>query len=87
MNITRRIHLNPQSKGNPGKIFEAEFRTAWLVPLGMPWHGSDLGDHHYTFANRHPGAVQSYQLGMSMRARSRCSNCLAECTRAPRPTT
>ena len=30
MNLTRRIHLNPQSKGSLGKSFEAEFRTAWL---------------------------------------------------------
>ena len=63
MNITRRIHLNPQSKGNLGKSFEAEFRTAWLDRLGIPWNGSDLDDRHHTFANRHPGAVQSYQLG------------------------
>src|SRR5438046_5076295 len=34
MNITRRIHLNPQSKGSLGKSFEAEFRTAWLDSLG-----------------------------------------------------
>ena len=34
MNTTRRIHLNPQSKGNLGKSFEAEFRTAWLDQLG-----------------------------------------------------
>lgn len=63
MNITRRIHLNPQSKGNLGKSFEAEFRTAWLDRLGIPWNGSDLDDRHHTFAGRHPGAVQSYQLG------------------------
>ena len=29
-NITKRIHINPQSKGSLGKSFEAEFRTAWL---------------------------------------------------------
>jgi len=63
MNITQRIHLNPQSKGNLGKSFEAEFRTAWLDRLGIPWNGSDLDDRHHTFASRHPGAVQSYQLG------------------------
>ena len=63
MNITRRIHLNPQSKGNLGKSFEAEFRTAWLDRLGIEWNGSDLDDRHHTFASRHPGAVQSYQLG------------------------
>ncbi len=38
MNITRRIHLNPQSKGNLGKSFEAEFRTAWLDQLGVQWN-------------------------------------------------
>ena len=63
MNITRRIHLNPQSKGNLGKSFEAEFRTAWLDQLGIAWNGSDLDDRHHTFANRHPEAVRSYQLG------------------------
>ncbi len=63
MNITRRIHLNPQSKGNLGKSFEAEFRTAWLNRLGIAWNGSDLDDRHCTFANRHPQTVRSYQLG------------------------
>jgi hypothetical protein len=63
MNITRRIHLNPQSKGNLGKSLEAEFRTAWLDQLGIPWNGSDLDDRHHTFASRHPEAVRSYPLG------------------------
>jgi hypothetical protein len=63
MNITRRIHLNPQSKGNLGKSFEAEFRTAWLNQLGIQWNGSDLDDRHHTFASRHKDAVRSYQLG------------------------
>src|SRR5213594_1649372 len=54
MNITRRIHLNPQSKGNLGKSFEAEFRVAWLDRLGIQWNGSDLDDRHHTFASRHP---------------------------------
>ena len=63
MNTTRRIHLNPQSKGNLGKSFEAEFRTAWLERLGITWNGSDLDDRHYTFANRHPQVVRSYELG------------------------
>src|SRR5437016_3635807 len=63
MNITRRIHLNPQSKGNLGKSFEAEFRTAWLDRLGIAWTGSDLDDRHHTFAHRHKQAVRSYQLG------------------------
>src|ERR1700733_8777068 len=52
MNIKRRIHLNPQSKGNLGKSFEAEFRTAWLDQLGVQWNGSDLDDRHHTFASR-----------------------------------
>lgn len=63
MNINRRIHLNPQSKGNLGKSFEAEFRTAWLDSIAVPWNGSDLDDRHHTFASRHPQAVRSYQLG------------------------
>lgn len=63
MNITRRIHLNPQSKGNLGKSLEAEFRTAWLDRLGIPWNGSDLDDRHNTFASRHPEVVRSYPLG------------------------
>lgn len=63
MNITRRIHLNPQSKGNLGKSFEIEFRTAWLDWHGIDWNGSDLDDRHHTFAHRHPEAVRSYQLG------------------------
>jgi hypothetical protein len=63
MNITRRIHLNPQSKGNLGKSFEAEFRTAWLDRHGMAWNGSDLDDRHHTFASRHREAVRSYRLG------------------------
>src|SRR5947207_2846961 len=63
MNIIRRIHLNPQSKGNLGKSFEAEFRTTWLDRLGIPWTGSDLDDRHHTFGSRHPQNVRSYQLG------------------------
>jgi hypothetical protein len=63
MNTIRRIHLNPQSKGNLGKSFEVEFRAAWLDRLGVPWNGSDLDDRHHTFANRHPEIVRSYQLG------------------------
>jgi hypothetical protein len=63
MNITRRIHLNPQSKGNLGKSFEAEFRVAWLDRHGLAWNGSDLDDRHHTFASRHPDNVRSYQLG------------------------
>ena len=63
MNVTQRIHLNPQSKGNLGKSFETEFRAAWLDRLSVPWNGSDLDDRHSTFASRHPGAVRSYPLG------------------------
>jgi len=63
MNITRRIHLNPQSKGNLGKSFEAEFRVAWLERYDIPWNGSDLDDRHHTFASRHRQVVRSYQLG------------------------
>jgi hypothetical protein len=63
MTITRRIHLNPQSKGSLGKSFETEFRTAWLDWHGIPWTGSDLDDRHHTFADRHPNHVKSYRLG------------------------
>jgi len=63
MNVTQRIHLNPQSKGNLGKSFESEFRVAWLDRLGIAWTGSDLDDRHHTFASRHPEAVRSYPLG------------------------
>jgi hypothetical protein len=63
MNITRRIHLNPQSKGNLGKSFEAEFRVAWLDRRGLTWNGSDLDDRHHTFGSRHAEIVRSYQLG------------------------
>src|SRR5439155_26218300 len=63
MNITRRIHLNPQSKGSLGKSFEAGFRTAWLDSLGIPWTGSDLDERHHIFADRHPEQIHSYRLG------------------------
>jgi hypothetical protein len=62
-NITKRIHINPQSKGSLGKSFEAEFRTAWLTCHGVTWNGSDLDDRHHSFADRHPEQVQSYVLG------------------------
>ena len=62
-NITKRIHINPQSKGSLGKSFEAEFRTAWLDYHGIQWNGSDLDDRHHSFADRHPEQVQSYVLG------------------------
>ena len=63
MNITKRIHINPQSKGSLGKSFEAEFRTAWLDYYDIHWNGSDLDDRHHSFADRHPQQVQSYVLG------------------------
>ena len=62
-NITKCIHINPQSKGSLGKSFEAEFRTAWLDYHGIQWNGSDLDDRHHSFADRHPEQVQSYVLG------------------------
>jgi hypothetical protein len=62
-NITKRIHINPQSKGSLGKSFESEFRTAWLNYHGIGWDGSDLDDRHHSFADRHPDQVQSYTLG------------------------
>ena len=62
-NITKRIHINPQSKGSLGKSFEAEFRTAWLDYYDIHWNGSDLDDRHHSFADRHPEQVQSYVLG------------------------
>jgi hypothetical protein len=67
MNITRRIHLNPQSKGNLGKSFEAEFRTAWLDRLGIPWNGPTLMTG-IPCKDDIP-AVRSYPRAMSMKAR------------------
>jgi hypothetical protein len=61
--ITKRIHINPQSKGSLGKSFEAEFRTAWLDYHQIAWNGSDLDDRHHSFADRHPDQVQSHTLG------------------------
>jgi hypothetical protein len=69
-NITKRIHINPQSKGSLGKSFEAEFRTAWLDYHGIHWNGSDLDDRHRSFADRHPGQVQSYKLGSDDESKS-----------------
>jgi hypothetical protein len=62
-NITKRIQINPQSKGSLGKSFEAEFRTAWLDYHQIHWNGSDLDDRHHSFFDRHPQQVQSYMLG------------------------
>ena len=69
-NITKRIHINPQSKGSLGKSFEAEFRTAWLDYHGIHWNGSDLDDRHHSFADRHPDQVQSYKLGSDDESKS-----------------
>ncbi len=63
MNITKRIHINPQTNGSLGKSFEAEFRTAWLDYHSIHWNGSDFDDRHHSFADRHPEQVQSYTLG------------------------
>jgi hypothetical protein len=69
-NITKRIHINPQSKGSLGKSFEAEFRTAWLDYHGIHWNGSDLDDRHHSFADRHPEQVQSFKLGSDDESKS-----------------
>ena len=55
-NITKRIHINPQSRGGLGKSFEAEFRTAWLDYHGVPWNGSDLDDRHRKFRSPTPAS-------------------------------
>src|ERR1022692_3003557 len=62
-NITKRIHINHQSKGSLGNSFETEFRTAWLDYHNIHWNGSDLDDRHHSFADRHSEQVQSYMLG------------------------
>src|SRR5271168_3635466 len=69
-NITKRIHINPQSKGSLGKSFEAEFRTAWLDYHQIAWNGSDLDDRHHSFADRHPEQVQSFKLGSDDESKS-----------------
>src|SRR5208282_5586581 len=69
-NISKRIHINPQSKGSLGKSFEAEFRTAWLDYHGIHWNGSDLDDRHHSFADRHTEQVQSYKLGSEDESKS-----------------
>jgi hypothetical protein len=69
-NITKSIHINPQSKGSLGKSFEAEFRTAWLYYHQVIWNGSDLDDRHHSFADRHPEQVQSYKLGSDDESKS-----------------
>ena len=69
-NITKRIHINPQSKCSLGNSFEAEFRTAWLDYHGIQWNGSDLDDRHHSFADRHPEQVQSHTLGSDDESKS-----------------
>ncbi len=69
-NISKRIHINPQSKGSLGKSFEAEFRTAWLDYHQIAWNGSDLDDRHRSFADRHLGQVQPLILGNAEESKS-----------------
>jgi hypothetical protein len=85
MNVTSRIHLNPQSKGNLGKSFETEFRTAWLDHLGVPWSGSDLDDRHQTFAARHPDQVRSYHLGGEQESKTSLLSLFRRVLRVPSP--
>lgn len=68
--IRRRLHANPQSKGNLGKSLETEFRVAWLDRHRVPWVGSDLDDRHGTFSGRHPGEVKTYKLGNEAEAKA-----------------
>ena len=70
INITKRIHINPQSKDSLGKSFEAEFRTAWLDYHGVQWNGSDLDDRHHSFTDRHPAKVEPYKLGSDDESKS-----------------
>ena len=64
----RRIHANPQSKGNLGKSLETELRCAWLDARGIPWRGTDLDDRHKTFATRHPQDVKLCKIGNEQEA-------------------
>ncbi len=82
---TSRIHLNPQSKGNLGKSFETEFRTAWLDHLGVSWTGSDLDDRHQTFAARHPDQVRSYHLGGDQESKTSLLSLFRRVLRTPSP--
>ena len=58
MNITRRIHLNPQSKGNLGRSFEVEFRVAWLDRL-MSENSNELNRWGFVDLAKRPGSVLS----------------------------
>ncbi len=60
--IMKKIYLNPQSKGNLGKSFETECRSAWLDALGIEWIGYDLDDRHRTFSKRHSQKVKLVNL-------------------------
>ena len=84
-NITKRIHINPQSKGSLGKSFEAEFRTAWLDYHGIQWNGSDLDDRHHSFADRHPKQVQSHTLGNDDDSKSTLLSLFRNVTRSDAP--
>jgi len=84
-NITKRIHINPQSKGSLGKSFEAEFRTAWLNYHGIQWNGSDLDDRHHSFADRHPEQVQSHTLGSDDESKSTLLGLFRNVTRSEAP--
>ncbi len=85
MNITKRIHINPQSKGSLGKSFEAEFRTAWLDYHQISWNGSDLDDRHNSFADRHHQQVQSHTLGNSEDSKSTLLGLFRNVTRSDAP--
>ena len=84
-NITKRIHINPQSKGSLGKSFEAEFRTAWLDYHGIQWNGSDLDDRHHSFADRHPEQVQPHTLGSEDESKSTLLGLFRNVTRSEAP--
>ena len=85
MNIIKRIHINPQSKGSLGKSFEAEFRTAWLDYHQISWNGSDLDDRHHSFADRHPKQVQSHTLGNDEDSKSTLLGLFRNVTRSNAP--
>ena len=85
MNITKRIHIDPQSKGSLGKSFEAKFRTAWLHYHQIAWDGSDLDDRHHSFADRHPQQVQSHTLGNDEDSKSTLLGLFRNITRGDAP--
>jgi hypothetical protein len=85
INISKRIHINPQSKGSLGKSFEAEFRTAWLEYHQINWNGSDLDNHHHSFADRHQHQAQSYTLGHDDDSKSTLLGLFRAVTRSDAP--